>query len=167
MNKLVSLRLRTVAVCVATGVLAFTNSKIAAASFSVVFPAGLACEFNLQVDGTGGHQIMKEFVDKNGDIVRVLSAGTGSALTFTNLDTADTVSSMSNGFTRSVKSNPDGTQTVTSTGHNVIILFPSDTPAGPTTTLYVGRVVYTTDNTGNFILEKTSGASADICAALS
>jgi len=28
-------------------------------------------------------------------------------------------------------------------GHNVLILFPSDVPAGPSTTLYVGRVVFT------------------------
>ncbi len=27
------------------------------------------------------------------------------------------------------------------TGHNVLILFPTDVPAGPSTTLYVGQVV--------------------------
>ena len=52
-------------------------------------------------------------------------------------------------------------------GHNVIILYPTDVPAGPSTTLYVGQVVYMDDGYGNFTLVKTSGKSLDICAALS
>ena len=63
--------------------------------------------------------------------------------------------------------NADGSQTVTATGHNVLILFPSDVPAGPSTTLYVGRVVYTVDEGGVFTLVSTSGTETDICFALS
>ena len=63
--------------------------------------------------------------------------------------------------------NADGSQTVTVTGHNVLILFPSDVPAGPSTTLYVGRVVYTIGTDGVFTLVSTSGTATDICAALS
>jgi hypothetical protein len=48
----------------------------------------------------------------------------------------------------------------------VLILFPTDVPAGPSTTLYVGRVVFTV--VGDvFTLRSTSGTATDICAALS
>jgi hypothetical protein len=61
----------------------------------------------------------------------------------------------------------DGSQTVTLTGHNLLILFPSDVPAGPSTTVHVGRVVFTIDSNGVFTVLSTSGTSTDICAALS
>ena len=53
------------------------------------------------------------------------------------------------------------------TGHNVLILFPTDVPAGPSTTLYVGRVVFTVDSDGVFAVTDTNGTSTDICVALS
>jgi hypothetical protein len=40
-------------------------------------------------------------------------------------------------------------------------------PAGSSTTLYVGRVVFTADADSNFTLVSTSGTATDICAALS
>ena len=64
--------------------------------------------------------------------------------------------------------NPDGILTVAATGHNGLILFPTDLPAGPTTTQYIGRIVYNIDPaTGAFTLISTSGQSRDICAELS
>ena len=64
--------------------------------------------------------------------------------------------------------NPDGSQTWTSTGHNVWILFPSDVPAGPSTTLYLGKVVFLIDPQNFFSkLLAASGQRIDICAALS
>jgi hypothetical protein len=66
-----------------------------------------------------------------------------------------------------IAQNPCGTQTVVTTGHNVLILFPTDVPAGPSTTLYAGRVVFMIDKSGIFALESTRGMSTDICAALS
>ena len=64
---------------------------------------------------------------------------------------------------------PDGrTTTVTVTGHSLLILFPTDVPAGPSTTGYVGRIVFTIDNiTGLFTLQETRGTATDLCAALS
>jgi len=62
----------------------------------------------------------------------------------------------------------DGTQTVSSTGHNGLILFPSDIPAGPTTTHYTGRIVYNVNlQTGVFTLVSTAGQERDICSELS
>jgi len=97
----------------------------------------------------------------------MLSAGRGFQLTLTNLATNATLALPANGAVTNTLVNADGSQRVTLTGHNVLILFPSDVPAGPSTTLYVGRVVFTVDVNGIFTLVSTSGTSTDLCAALS
>jgi hypothetical protein len=65
-----------------------------------------------------------------------------------------------------VRANSDGTATVTTTGHSILILFPTDEPPGPSTQLIVGRVVFTVDENDVFTLESTSGDITDICATL-
>ncbi len=57
---------------------------------------------------------------------------------------------------------------MSATGHNVIIMFPSDIPAGPTTVQYVGRVLLTISADGNsmFTFRQVNGTRTDICAAL-
>ena len=130
-------------------------------------PAGLACDFGLRVKISGGTQVYKEFVDKNGNVVRSLSAGKGSDLLFMNLETGATFSLKANGSVSHITYNPDGSYTQTTTGHNVLIFFPTDVPAGPSTTQYVGRVVFTVDLNQVFTLQEVSGKSTDICAALS
>ena len=138
-----------------------------AADQTIDLPAGVACEdFDLRVEITGGNQVLKTFTDKNGT-VRSLSAGTGSALTFTNLDTGTSLSLKSNGSVTQITSNPDGSARFMTTGHNVLVLFPTDIPAGPSTTLTVGQTVFTVDASGVFTVLKVSGNSTDICAALS
>ena len=133
----------------------------------ITFPAGLACNgFDLRVE-IRGIQVVKVFTGKDGNVVRMLSAGRGSALSFTNLSTADTFSLKANGAVTHTTVNPDGSSTVAITGHNVLILFPTDVPAGPSTTLHVGRVVYTVDSNGVFTVQRVSGKTTDICAVLS
>jgi hypothetical protein len=139
----------------------------AAAAADLTFPAGVACDFELALDVAGGDQHEHTFVDANGNTVRILSAGVGSQLTFTNLSNDATIALPSNGSVTNTVFNADGSQTVTVTGHNVLILFPTDVPAGPSTTLYVGRVVFTVGVDGVFTLKSTSGTATDICAALS
>lgn len=135
--------------------------------FSFDLPAGVACAgFDLRVEGWGGNQHFREFEDDDGNVVRTISAGTGSALTFTNLSTGATVSLKSNGSTTHQSVGSDGTTTTRMTGHNVLILFPSDVPPGPSTTLYVGQIVFTVDSGGIFTLQSARGNSTDICAAL-
>jgi hypothetical protein len=138
----------------------------AEADFSIVLPAGLACAFDLGVEGTGDKRIMREFTDRNGNLVRTLAAGKGFALTFTNLSTDNSLTLPSNGSVQRTTVNSDGTSTVVSTGHNVVIFFPTDIPAGPSTTLYVGQLVYTVDASGVFTLQGTSGRTTDLCALL-
>jgi hypothetical protein len=134
--------------------------------FSIDLPAGVACAFDLGVEGTGDKRIMREFTDRNGNVVRLLSAGKGFTLTFTNVDTDESLTLQSNGSVERTTVNSDGTRTVVSTGHNVLILFPTDIPAGPSTTLYVGQIVYTVDTSGVFTLQSTSGRITDLCALL-
>jgi hypothetical protein len=133
-------------------------------------PPGTACDFRLSIV-SNGDRVDKIFVDKNGERVRLIQAGRGWELTFTNADTHSALTLKPNGSVYQEKTNPDGSLTVTATGHNVIIFFPSDVPAGPSTIQYVGRIVYTVlyPGTANqvFTLQQVSGKQVDICAALS
>ncbi|MGS0687848.1 hypothetical protein ACVBEQ_22265 [Nakamurella sp. GG22] len=132
------------------------------------FAAGQACDFALRVEVNGSSRVQRTFYDRDGNPVRTLSAGTGSTLTFINLDRQrNTYTTKSNGAVARTVPNGDGTSTVTTGGHNVIFLFPTDIPAGPSTTLYVGQVVYLTDDASKFTLLKTSGRSVDICKVVS
>ena len=106
------------------------------------FAAGEACSFELQVSGTNGRLRQLEFVDDTGHVLRVLSVTTGISYTYTNLATSQTVTTRAGGSAISSEMNPDGTWTYTATGHNGLILFPSDIPAGPTTTVYEGRIIF-------------------------
>jgi hypothetical protein len=143
-------------------------SAATAADQTIDLPAGIACQdFGLRIEITGGNQVMKTFTDKNGNPVRFLSAGKGSALTFTNLSTGASLSLMPTGSVSHITFNPDGSSTWMTTGHNVLVLFPTDIPAGPSTTLTVGQVVFTVDTNQVFTVLKVSGVSTDICAALS
>ena len=126
--------IRRLGACAAAALLGLSGSAMA--GFTLVLPAGQACNFDLQIDGAGtGNQVYREFLDKNGNVVRTLTAGTGFGLTFTNLGNGATLSLKSNGAVTHVTKGADGVDTWVSTGHNVIILFPTDSPPGPSTTL--------------------------------
>ena len=132
-------------------------------------PAGVACAgFDLRIEILSNlKREMKTFTDKNGNVVRTLEGGKGDRLTFTNLATSLTLTLKPNGSVQHVTINRDGTETWVTTGHNVLILFPTDVPAGPSTTQYVGRVVFTVVTaTQVFTLQSVSGTSTNICAAL-
>jgi hypothetical protein len=153
------------AVAVAATILLGSATRSYAATIDL--PAGIACEFELILDiSTPEHRVFREFKDKNGNVVRTLSAGKGNTLVFTNASTGATLTLHPNGSVEHATVHPDGTTTFVVTGHEVLILFPTDVPAGPSTTLYVGRVVFDVDANGTFTLVSTSGKSTDICAAL-
>ena len=159
----------SLAVAVAsTATLAVSANAAVAAPFHLDLDPGTACSFGLAVDGTGGdRRVTHTFEDADGNVVRTLSTGRGSQLTFTNRSSNATLALRANGAVMNTVSNADGSQTVTVTGHNVLILFPTDVPAGPSTTLYVGRVVFTVDANEVTTLTSTSGRATDICATLS
>ena len=138
----------------------------AASAADFVVPAGLACEFDLGITQTGEPAVSREFTDEEGDVVRTLTAGRGTALVFTNMSTGQTYSLKANGSVTSATSETDGGMTARSTGHNVIIMFPTDVPPGPSTTLYVGRVTYDVGEGDFFTITSSSGRTVDICAEL-
>jgi hypothetical protein len=145
------------------------SPAIAQSEPDVVIPADVACPgFALGIDSAGNeNRVDREFYDKEGNLIRVLSTGTGPDLTLINMTTGATVSLQGNGANSRTTFNPDGTLTVVNTGHNILIMFPTDVPAGPSTTLYIGRLVYTVDpTTGVYTFVDFKGKSRDLCAAL-
>ncbi|MEW9872536.1 hypothetical protein [Arthrobacter sp. HS15c] len=146
----------------------------ALADGSYFLPMGQGCAgFNLEWSWTGTITHTKEFFDKNGNKVRLLSAGKGTVNTYTNYGTkakkpvaGESITIRTDGSVTETVYNPDGSQTVTATGHNGLIMFPTDVPAGPSTTHYTGKIVYTIGTDGVFTLLSTSGPSIDVCAEL-
>jgi hypothetical protein len=136
----------------------------------IVLPAGQACpDFGITIDITVPEQrVMKTFYDKNGNPVRYLNAGKGNQFVFTNSTSGLTLSVKTGGSVEHITPNPDGTQTWVTSGHELVVLFPTDTPPGPATTLYIGRLVFTIDPTSFTFLgiRSFTGKSIDICAAL-
>ncbi|HEX5858097.1 MAG TPA: hypothetical protein VFY91_08320 [Microbacterium sp.] len=131
------------------------------------FPAGDACDFELTVEGTpSAHPVERLHEDSEGNPVRLIQAGKGYALTFTNESSGATFSSPSNGGATRTEFHPDGSRTVTLTGHNLLIMFPTDVPAGPTTELYVGRVTIDIDTDAVFTITSSSAKTVDVCEEL-
>lgn len=135
---------------------------------TIDLPAGLACPgFDLRIELWGPpNRVNKDFKDKNGNVVRILGAGKGNALALTNLANNKSYFVAGTGSVQHTVVNADGTQIVSNTGHNVIVFFPTDIPAGPTTKQYIGKIVYSVDLFGNFTLQSAQGREFDICAAI-
>ena len=144
------------------------STALAGPDFTINLPAPLACaNFDLRIEGTENpNRVYREFYDKSGNLVRYISAGKGNDLTVINLFTGARMTLKANGSVEKTHISPDGTRTSTAMGHNLIIFFPTDNPPGPSTTLYVGRVVWTVDTSGVWTLVSTAGDSTDICAEL-
>lgn len=173
--KTLSARRYALATLFAAGLLAAPQTAYAAPptlsgppeDLHLVLPAGTACPgFELHADGTGSQTVMKTFTSKDGTVLRTFMSGKGYNLTYTNADTNASISFPSSEITEDVIFHRDGTRTVTNTGQFGIIMFPTDIPAGPSTTQYSGRVVYTADADNNFEILRTKATEIDICAAL-
>ena len=135
---------RTIKSAIATSMLALTLGSTSQVSADVItLPAGWACDFDLTIETTpSDHYVVKEWTDEYDNPVRMLTAGRGADLKFINEYTDANLSLMGNGSVSHTTYNPDGSQTVSAEGHNVLVFFPTDVP-GPSVTQYVGRVVYT------------------------
>lgn len=136
----------------------------------IVLPKGQAClDFGVTIDLIGPqHRVARTFFDKNGNPVRYLAAGQGNQFVFTNSASGVTLAVKTGGSVEQITPNPNGTQTWVTTGHELVVLFPTDTPPGPATTLYIGRLVFTFDPSSSTFLgiQSFTGKSIDICAAL-
>jgi hypothetical protein len=168
---------RRLALAVGLAAVALTATQPAFAQDEEIrLPVGEGCpNFNLGILSTGGNLVTRNFEDAAGNVVRTITAGKGVDLTYTNYGpdpenfvAGESVTVKTAGSVTKTVFNPDRTQaTVTGTGHNGLVLFPTDVPAGPTTTQYIGRIVYTIDlTTGVFTLVSATGQERDICAEL-
>jgi hypothetical protein len=131
-------------------------------------PAGVACPgFDLRIEiWSPDHRVSRSFTARNG-YPRLLNAGQGNTLVFTDLNTGAKLTVPTDGSVESIKLLPDGTQRWTVTGHNAIVWFPTDIPPGPATIVYSGRVSFSVDASGGVsTLGKTAGTSFDVCRAL-
>jgi hypothetical protein len=133
------------------------------------YPAGVACpDFAVRQESSGSA------VGFSGDGSRghgLVFAGTGINWTFTNETTGTTWSPATSpaaaGAAQKVRPNADGSLTITITGNAGLIMFPTDFPAGPSTTWYTGKLVIEVDAAFNTIFKSSAGTKTDICAELS
>ena len=133
------------------------------------WPAGTACQgFDLRIDvgAQAGRSKWIQFTDADGNLVRGMQVGTGTALTFTNTTSGESMSTRSNASLAFMEPNADGTK-MTFLGHMIVIQFPTDVPPGPWVRLFVGRTVYQVAADGTWTLTSFSGNATDICAVLS
>jgi len=131
---------------------------------------GEACpDFPLRVElyVDAGHLMNRTFIDKNGNVVRLLQAGQNFPLKFINLSTGALISVKAEGTVLSIRPSPDGSQTWTMTGHTALT-WGAVEPGGPATILYVGRLVVKLDSSGAVLsVSDFKGKKTDICAVLS
>ena len=126
---------------------------------------GVGCDFGLGLDNIEGPPLRREFTDRNGNTVRVF-AGKSGAVIYTNLETGESVSFQSRGTRlRETTDATTGTQLLEYSGHVGLILFPTDVPAGPSTTQISGSLVVTVED-GVFTVQEVQGQQIDICARL-
>ncbi len=74
---------------------------------------------------------------------------------------------MSQGVQQHIVVYPDGSQKYTTNGALLLVMFPTDIPAGPSTVYYNGHSELTITAAGVGTLEKATGHKRDICAELS
>jgi hypothetical protein len=141
----------------------------AAQAYSFTQPAGLACPlFEVEFTVENGALNLRTFYDRDGNPIRQMWAGKGSDLTIRNMYNGHSVSFKSGGLQETITFNADGTRSVYQTqGHQLLVLFPSDMPAGPSTRLIVGRVVLAVNADGwSRTVVSETGTTTDICAAI-
>jgi len=136
--------------------------------FTFDLPMGLACpSFDLRLEGfVADSRVSRTFYDKSGNVVRMFAGGKGNVLTFTNLSNGASLTLRTGGSVEKIGLNADGSSTYTAMGHNVVIMFPTDIPPGPSTKLYIGRLDFSIDSVGIYSLLRKTGYEMDICAAL-
>jgi hypothetical protein len=146
---------------------AVPGAATATAAHDFMFRAGDACTFKLGVDFDGAGNFQPRVTQDLKGRTRIVSAGTGSALTFTNDVTGKHVSFTSNGAVEIKETTPDGNTILTLNGHNAVFMSRTDVPAGPSATLYTGQVVIKVEAGSKFTVQGSSGTAVDICAAVS
>lgn len=156
------------AVWLCLGAAAPTASAAGTPDFTYDLPMGLGCpSFDLRIEGfIPDSRVFRTFHDKSGNPVRMFAGGKGNVLTLTNLNTGTAMTLRTGGSVERTRLNSDGSSIYTALGHSVVTLFPTDTPAGPSTKLYLGKVVFSIDANYTFVMLSSAGKELDLCAAL-
>lgn len=128
--------------------------------------AGVGCSFPILIEQRGDPNFYKEFRDRNGKVAGLISAGPNLEYRVTNRINNTQLKIFSKGGMSKTSPNPDGTQTGELNGHSLIILFPTDAPPGPTSTLYEGKLTYAIDAHDNWKLGLLAGHKVDLCKEL-
>ena len=109
-----------------------------ASAAATELPRGVGCEFPLGLDGGAFPPERRSFTDRNGNAVTILAGKSPTS------------------------------QLLEFSGHVGLALFPTDEPAGPSTTQITGRLVLRYNpETGFTEVVKREGKQIDVCAALS
>jgi hypothetical protein len=165
MNRLRRLATATV---LASAAMIAAAQPASAQDHDIVIPEGEACaDFALGIDNPEFPPLRREFIDRNGNPVR-LFAGQSGAIIYTNLETGESLSFNARGTRLLETTDPTtGLQTLEFSGQVGLVLFPTDVPAGPSTTQISGRLVVTFDPATGFTEVQTlEGSQIDICAEL-
>ena len=134
---------------------------------TVPFDADLACTFPLTVELWDGNGHTRLVTDKDG-FPKFVFSGTGNTFRFTNATTGQSTIQMSQGAHQQIIQYPDGSLKVTSDGALLVVWFPTDIPAGPSTTYYNGHSVLAISAAGvGTWVTPPRGHARDICAELS
>jgi hypothetical protein len=121
---------------VSVSLLTFVGLAPPSAAEAQTFPSCPNFDVRLEIQ-PARNRVDREFTDRDGNVVRVLSAGKGNTLTLTNDVTGERLVLTTGGSVAQITPNPDGTSTFVGTGHNVILFFPGDTPARRRTCTWV------------------------------
>ena len=141
-------------------------SPARAAEFVVEFPTGIACpDFDLRLEGDDDVPVSRSFTDRDGN-ERALLAGRARPVTATNLASGEQLVIPGRGVSIWTTNYPDGSQRVTVSGTVLLVMYPTDIPAGPSTTVITGRLVYTVDADFVYTIVSVKGQQTDVCAAL-
>ena len=133
------------------------------------FMAGYACrDFGLRIDVWEGKSRSKDVRDGHGRL-RTIGVSRGGAFRYTNMVTGKQAMSYPQGSVQLTTTyEADGSQKVAFLGSLLLIWFPTDIPAGPSTVFYdPGHVVYTLSPEGVGTLLRSQGRTTDVCAELS
>jgi hypothetical protein len=133
---------------------------------AIPFDVGLACHFPLTLEQWDGKTNTREFTDKQGNL-NIVVTGKGHDFRFTNAANGRSTTQMSQGVQQHIVVYPDGSLNFTTNGALLLIMFPTDIPAGPSTTYYNGHTELFIAADGVGTLQPPHAHARDICAELS
>ena len=133
--------------------------------WTIPFDAGMVCQFPATWEGWAGKTNTREYTDADGNQHFVVT-GKGHDFRITNPTNGKVAFQMSQGVRQHIVVYTDGSLKYTTDGALMLGMFPTDIPAGPTTTYYNGHTVLTIRADGVGTLEVATGHTRDICAEL-